>query len=374
MKRKQALQPLSLMDLPGQFKRIKKQAIPRMMNVLKSGRYILGPEVELFEKEFAKFCHVKHCIGTGSGTESLILALRALNIGSGDEVITVPNTFTATAEAIALVGARVVFCDIDPDTKNLDPDACSKRLTKKTKAIIPVHLHGNPVDMDRLYEITRPRRIAVIEDAAQAHGARYKGKVIGSLPSECASFSFHPVKNLGSFGDAGALVTNDDKLAATVRLMINHGRTGHNRHILIGTTGRMDALQAAVLIAKLPYLSGWREKRERFVSYYKKRLPNHCKTISLTPHSESAHHVFAILVPHRDTLAAFLEKNNVEVGMHYPIPLHLQKAYAYLGYRRGDFPHAEHYAAQTLSLPLYPHMKFRDIDRVVTLIKAFYER
>lgn len=374
MTKQHTQKPISLMDLPGQFRLTKKHILPRLMNVLESGRYILGPEVELFENEFAKFCHAKHCIGTSSGTESLIVALRALGIGQGDEVVTVPNTFTATAEAIALVGARIVFCDIDTDTKNLDPQELQKKITKKTKAVIPVHLHGNPVDMDRVYEITKPRGIAVIEDAAQAHGAAYKGQIIGSLDSEYTSFSFHPVKNLGAVGDAGALVTNNAKRAATVRLMINHGRTGHNQHTIIGTTGRMDAIQAAVLNAKLPYLSSWRDARERIVSYYTQRIPEQCKPIPVMHDASSAHHVFAILTPKRDKLASFLEANGIETGIHYPIPLHLQRAYAHLGYIKGDFPVAEDYAAHTLSLPLYPHMKRKDTDRVISLVTSFYEK
>lgn len=361
------------MDIAGQYSLLKKDILPRVSAVLESGRYIMGPEVAMFEQRFARFCRAKYCIGTASGTESLIIALKTLGIGPGDEVITVPNTFTATAEAIYFVGARIVFCDVEGKTMNMDPDALKGKITRKTKAVIPVHFHGNPADMDRIYAVTKPRNIAVIEDAAQAQGARYKGKIIGSLRSEFTCFSFHPVKNLGSAGDAGALTTPKKRLADMARLLINHGRTSHNRHIVIGFTGRMDTIQAAVLLAKLPYLPEWHRKRKKLVEYYKKKLPGQCRTIESTQFAESAHHVFSVLVDNRTRLASFLEKNGVETGMHYPIPLHLQKAYRHLGYKKGDFPRAEDYAEKTISLPLYPHMKYSDIDRIASLIKKYHE-
>lgn len=365
---------ISLMDLPGQYRLIEREVLPGIKKVLKSGRYIMGPEVTKFEDNFAKFCDAKYCIGTSSGTESLVLSLKALGIGEGDEVITVPNTFTATAEAIVLVGATVVFCDVDPQTMNINPRSLVYKITAKTRAIIPVHLHGNPVDLDEIYKITKPKKIFVIEDAAQAHGAKYKGKAIGSHQSDLICFSFHPVKNLGAFGDAGAIVTNNRKLTEVIRKLSNHGREDHYFHSLIGTTGRLDAIQGSVLNIKLKHLNKWIRQKSKLVNYYKRRLLNTCKFIETTKNAESARHVFAILTKKREELSKFLKANGIETGIHYPTPLHLQPAYKFLDYKKGDFPIAEKYASETLSLPLFPHMKLSQVDYVVDKIKEFYEK
>lgn len=363
---------ISLMDMPGQYKLIARKTTLPMRRVLESGRYILGPEIIDFENNFANYCKAKYCVGVSSGTEALYLALKALGVGPGDEVVTVPNTFTATAEVIALVGAKVVFCDIDPKNMNMDPNSLNAKITKKTKAVIPVHLHGNPVDMDEIYKITNPKKIAVIEDAAQAHGGRYKGKIIGSLRSQFTCFSFHPVKNLGAFGDAGGVVTNNKKLANIVRQLINHGRGNHHFHVLIGTTGRLDALQAVVLNVKLAYLESWISAKTKLAENYKSLLAGVCEFIQVTENSDSAHHVIAILTPQRDKLAEYLKSQGIETGMHYPVPLHLQPAYKYLGYKKGDFPIAEYYAKHTLSLPLYPHMTKVQVETVAQKVKDFY--
>ena len=363
---------ISLMDLPGQYRLVEKQVLPKIKEVLKSGRYIMGPEVTNFEANFAKYCNAKYCIATSSGTESLYLSLMALGVGKGDEVITVPNTFTATAEVIVLVGATPVFCDIDPETANIDAKTLKSKITKKTRAVIPVHFHGNPVDLDEIYKITKPKKIAVIEDSAQAHGGRYKGKIIGSSSSEAICFSFHPVKNLGAFGDGGAIVTNNKKLENILRKLINHGREDHYFHSLIGTTGRLDALQGAILNIKLKHLNNWIKLKAKLVEHYRKKLSGVCKFIETTKNAQSAHHVVAILTPKRDELAKYLKSFGIETGIHYPISLHLQPAYKFLGYKEGDFPYAEKYAKETLSLPLYPHMKQKDIDFVITKILQFY--
>lgn len=360
------------MDLPGQYKQVQREVLPKIKKVLESGRYIMGPEVAKLEEDFAKFCGAKYCIGTSSGTESLFLALKALGIGRGDEVITVPNTFTATAEAIVLVGATVVFCDIDPKTMNMDIHSLASKITRKTRAVIPVHLHGNPVDLDGIYQITKPKKIFVIEDAAQAHGGKYKGKTIGSHESEVVCFSFHPVKNLGAFGDAGAVITNNSKLAEIIRKLSNHGREDHYFHSLIGTTGRLDAIQGTVLNIKLKYLNKWIKQKMKLVDYYKEKLLNICQFIEVTENAESAHHVFAILTNKREELAEFLKENAIETGVHYPTSLHLQPAYKFLGYKKGDFPVAEKYANETLSLPLFPHLSFKQVDYIVEKIKQFY--
>ena len=363
---------ISLMDIPGQYKLVEKEVLPKIREVLESGRYIMGSEVTKFENDFAKFCNAKYCIGTSSGTESLYLSLLTLDIGVGDEVITVPNTFTATAEVIVLVGATPVFADIDPKTANLDPKSLASKITNKTKAVIPVHLHGNPVDLDKIYKIAKPKNIAVIEDAAQAHGAKYKEKIIGSHLSEFVCFSFHPVKNLGAFGDAGAVVTNNEKFEQVLRKLSNHGREDHYFHTRVGTTGRLDAIQGAILDIKLKYLKAWIKQKAKLVAYYKKRLGGICKFIEITKGGESGHHIFAILTKDRESLAKFLKKNGIETGVHYPTPLHLQPAYKFLGYKKGDFPKAEQYANETLSLRLYPHMSFSQIDYVASKIYQFY--
>lgn len=363
---------ISLMDLPGQYKQIEKRVNHEVLSVLASGRYILGPKLSSFEKEFAQYCNVKFAIGTNSGTHSLLYSLLALGIGAGDEVITVPNTFTATAEAIYYSGAKIVFCDVNRETFNMDPASFKSKISSRTKAVIPVHLHGNPADMDRITKIARTRKIFVIEDAAQAHGARYKGAKVGSLKSDLTCFSFHPVKNLGAFGDGGAICTNSSSLAKKIRLITNHGRVNHYRHATIGTTGRLDEIQAAVLSVKLKYLDQNINKKKALVKTYRENLPQQLTSIKNTEGSQSAYHVFAACSKQRDALARHLTKNNVEVGLHYPIPLHLQPAYKFLGYKTGDFPVAEKYARETLSLPLYPHMTKREQQFVINKIKEFY--
>lgn len=364
---------ISLMDLPGQYKQIYSRVEKIIKEVLRSARFIQGPQVTAFEQEFAEYCGAKYCIGVSSGTDALIFALRALDIKEGDEVITVPNTFTATVEAICLVGATPVFVDVDPKTMNIDPKQIKKAITKKTRAIIPVHLHGNPADLDEIYRISK-EKIAIVEDAAQAHGAKYKGKILGSHRSEFVVFSFHPVKNLGAFGDAGAILTNNKKYEQKIRMMINHGRSGHHNHMLIGTTGRLDTLQAAILSVKLKMLDDYNSKKSFWVNYYKKNLPSNIELEKETPHSESAHHVFAILVENKDKLREFLTDNGIETGMHYPQALHTQPAYRFLGYKRGDFPVAEKFTEQTLSLPLFPHIKKNQIDFVISKIREFYAK
>lgn len=360
------------MDLPGQYQMLSHQMERTVKEVLASGRYILGPYVQKFEKEFAHFCQAKYCVGTSSGTSALYLSLLSLGIGPGDEVITVPNTFTATAESIVLVGAKVVFCDVDAQTFNMDIDSLKSKITPKTRAIIPVHLHGNPAEMDQIWQIAQKYHLKVIEDAAQAHGAKFKNKPIGSGYSDLVAFSFHPVKNLGAFGDGGAVVTNNSKLAKDLTLLVNHGRANHHLHIKIGTTSRLDALQAAILSLKLKYLPQFLAQKIKLVNYYRQNLTKKVSFPQITRQSASAHHVAVILSTKRNNLAQFLTQNGIEVGLHYPIPLHLQPAYKFLGYEKGDFPIAEMYADQTLSLPLYPHMTKKTVNYVITKVNKFY--
>ncbi len=363
---------ISLMDILGQYRLIAEEVLSSIQKVLESGQYILGPQVFQFEEEFVRYCGAKYCIGTSSGTMSLELGLRALDIGPEDEIITVPNTFTATAEAIALVGARIIFCDVDSRTMNMSPDSLRSKITKKTKAVIPVHLYGNPVDMDEIFKITKPKNIAVIEDASQACGSRYKGKMIGSLKSEFTCFSFHPVKNLGAYDDAGAITTNNSKLARKIRLLSNHGRVKHNKYSIIGTNGRLGTLQAAILSVRLKNLNKSIEVKRKLIEYYKKHLSSTCTYIEETKGSYCAYYVFPVLVKKREALVQFLKKNGIETGIHYPILLHMQKAYRFLKYKKGDFPKAEVSSRHVLSLPLYSHIKKSDVEFVIRKIKEFY--
>lgn len=369
---KDRLARISLMDLPGQYGIVKDDIIPAIIRVMESGRFIMGPDVGLFEEEFGSFVGASHCIGVASGTDALLYSLRILGIAKGDEVITVPNTFTATAEAIVLAGGTPVFVDIDPATLNMDPVMLKKAITRKTRAVIPVHLHGNPADMDAIFRLTRPRKIAVIEDAAQAHGATYKGATIGSLPSFSTCFSFHPVKNLGALGDGGAVTTEHSDVSRDLRLYINHGRTTHHEHLSVGTTGRLDTIHAAALRVKLKRMRDWLSRRRELAVRYRQLLPDTVRVPELTDGAESALHVFAIETPERDKLGAFLADQGIETGVHYPVPLHLQPAYRYLGYRKGAFPQAERSCAETLSLPFYPHMADETVEYICGKIGEYF--
>lgn len=365
---------IPFMDLKGQYKEISREIEDAVKEVLRSGKYIQGPQVAQFEKDYAKYCNAKYCVGVSSGTEALTLALRVLGIGMGDEVITVPNTFTATAEAIIFVGATPIFVDVDSRTFNMDPKLLEKSITKKTKAVIPVHLHGNPVDLDKILKITKSKKIPVIEDAAQAHGAKYKGKIIGSLESDFTCFSFYPTKNLGAVGDAGAIVTNNLKYRNRLRALINHGRSGHHNHLLVGTTARLDTIQAIVLSKKLKLLNKWNSERRFWAKYYKDRLPKNIQFEEETIESLSVYHIFGVQVEDRDNLSVFLNKWGIETGMHYPQVLHLQLAYKFLGYKKGDFKVSERFAKLTLSLPLFPHIKESQVNYIITKVKEFYNK
>lgn len=361
-----------LMDVSGQYRSQKSQIDKAFRRVAFSGRYILGAEVEKFEEEFSAFCESTYCIGTSSGFASLYVALLALGVGSGDEVITAANTFTATAEAIALTGARVVFCDVEKGTFNMDIHSLKSKMSSKTKAVIPVHLHGNPCKMDEIMKLCRKNNIFIVEDAAQAQGAIYKNKIIGSLGSDLTCFSFHPVKNLGAMGDAGCIVTNNGKLAKRVSLLVNHGRVGHHKHTIIGTTNRLDSLQAAILSVKLRHLKNEIKKRRMLAAYYRNNLNKKVELMQTTSNCESAFHVFAILSSRRSALAKHLFNKNIETGMHYPIPLHLQGAYKNLGYKKGDFPNSEYYCKRTLSIPFYPTLSKEKAAFVVSKINDFF--
>lgn len=357
---------IRLVDLQAQHQTIAAEINAAIQNVIHNTSFIMGPEVKAFEADFAAYCQAEYAVGLASGTAALHLALRACNIGPGHEVITTPHTFIATSEAITHAGARPVFVDIDPQTYNLDPTKIEAAITERTKAIIPVHLYGQPADMDPILEIARKHSLRVIEDAAQAHGAEYKGRRVGTL-GDAACFSFFPGKNLGAFGDAGAVVTNNTAIAEQVRLLRNHGRHQKYEHVVEGYGERLDTLQAAILQAKLPYLEQWTEARRSLADHYCRRLANHPQiTLPFVPQGvRHVYHLFVICVSVRDQILASLREDGIEAGIHYPIPLHLQPAYRYLELTAGSFPVAEAYASKVLSLPLYPEMSTEQVDWVV---------
>lgn len=361
---------IPLVDLSIQHRKFKSK-IDREINIIvKSGRFIMGEAVGKFESEFAAFCNAKYCVGTGNGTVSIHVALAALDIKFGDEVITVPNTFIATAEPITQIGATVVFCDIDPKTHTMDPQSFESKITSKTKAVIPVHIHGNPCKMDEINKIARKHSISVIEDAAQAHGAVYKGKTIGNW-GHIASYSFFPAKNLGAWGDAGGVVTNDRSLYEKMKALVNHGRREKYLHDFVGFNYRLDTIHAAILRIKLPYLKKWNNLRHKNAQLYRRlfeEIPE-IECIEETAGGTSSYHLFVICHPKRDKIKEYLSKKGIETGVHYPVPLHLQPAYAYLKYKKGSLPVAEKKAAEILSLPMYPELTSAQIRSIVKYVK-----
>ncbi len=366
-----ALPKIPLVDLNAQYQSIKQAVNGAIHEVVESSGFILGKAVQNFEKEFAAYCGAAQAIGVGNGTDAITLALRALGVGPGDEVITTANTFIGTTEPIGLAGAKPVFCDIDPLTYNLDPDKLEQAITEKTRAVIAVHLYGQPAPIEAIKKITEPRGIALVEDAAQAHGAEYHGQRIGSL-GHAACFSFYPGKNLGAYGDGGAVVTNSSELADRVRMLRNHGRHQKYEHEIEGVNSRLDELQAAILRVKLRHLDTWNGRRRHHAQQYTRQLAGlGVETPIEQPGVHSVYHLYVIRTPHRDALREFLGKQGISTGIHYPLPLHLQPAYRHLGHGIGDFPAAEAAAKEILSLPMYPEMTESDIDRICEGIREF---
>jgi dTDP-4-amino-4,6-dideoxygalactose transaminase len=359
------------LDLPAQIRGLRKELDAALARTLDNCSFCLGPDVAQFEKDFARFCGAKHCLGFNSGTSALHVALRLLNIGAGEEVVTTPFTFVATSWAISYVGAKPVFVDIDDATFNINPALLEKAITPRTKAVMPVHLYGQPFDVDRVLEICRRHKLPMIEDACQAHGAKYKGRVVGTF-GVMSGFSFYPGKNLGACGEGGALVTNDDHFAARGRALREHGSTVRYYHDEIGYNYRMEGFQGAVLGVKLPHLDKWTRERQRVAKRYTELLAGTPLQLPReADFAESAWHLYVVRHPKRDELKKFLEDNGVGCAIHYPIPVHLQKAYADLGHKTGDFPVAEKAALQCLSLPIYPELTEAQIARVVEVIKKF---
>ncbi|MGE0822329.1 MAG: DegT/DnrJ/EryC1/StrS family aminotransferase [Candidatus Binatia bacterium] len=367
------LPQVPFVDLKTQYHGLAAEVSAAMSRVLQQTDFILGRDVAQFEEEFAAFCETRYAIGVDSGTSALELALRAYDIGPGDEVITVANTFIATALAISYSGATPVLVDIDPQTYTLDVPQIERKLSSRTKAIIPVHLYGQPADMDAVMAVAQQHNLFVIEDACQAHGARYKGRRAGSL-GHAAAFSFYPAKNLGGYGDGGIVVTNDERINTAIRMLRDYGQEKKYRHVLRGYNRRLDTLQAAVLRVKLPYLDAWNRARRSLAQCYADLLS---KSNLITPreerYAESVWHLYVIRSTARDALQSHLATCGVSTGIHYPVPVHLQPAYQDLGYRRGDFPVTERSAAEILSLPMYPELTSSAVAYVAEAICSYRE-
>jgi len=365
---------IPFVDLRAQYNSIKEEIAEAIQSVLNHSSFIIGEELKKFEEEFSRFCDVKHAIGVANGSDALFLSLRACGIGKGDEVITIPHTFIATTEAISNVGGKVIFVDIDSKTYTIDVYKIEEKITERTKAIIPVHLYGQPADMDPILKIAKKYNLKVIEDAAQAHGAEYKGRKAGSI-GDVACFSFYPAKNLGAYGDAGMVLTNDDEISEKVKLLRNHGRiTKKYEHEIEGYSSRLDNLQAAILRVKLRYLNGWNDKRRKNVEVYNKLLSEIDEIILPfeADYAKHVYHLYVIRTKERDGLREVLNSNGIATGIHYPIPLHLQPAYQYLGYKEGDFPIAEKTSQEILSLPMFAELTDEQIKEIVREIKNYY--
>lgn len=363
--------PVPFLDLKAAYAELAPELDAAYSRVMRSGWYIGGAEVEAFESEFAAYCGAAHCAGTGNGLDAIHLILRGYGIGPGDEVIVPSNTYIATWLAVSAAGARPVPVEPDPATHNLDAGRIEKALTRATRAIVAVHLYGQPAEMDRIREIASQRSLRLIEDAAQAHGARYRGRRAGTL-GDAAAFSFYPVKNLGAMGDAGAVVTNDAELAGRVRLLRNHGSLLKYQHAVRGMNSRLDPLQAAFLRVKLRVLDEWNARRARLARRYRKELSGIEGLVlpTVSEASEPVWHVYAVRHPHRAELQEHLAEQSIGAMVHYPVPPHLSGAYQDHGWRTGNFPIAEELASTELSLPMGPHLTDRQQDRVIEAVAA----
>ncbi|MBI2035424.1 MAG: DegT/DnrJ/EryC1/StrS family aminotransferase [Candidatus Liptonbacteria bacterium] len=360
---------IPLVDLKKQYLSIKEEIVAAIKSVIEESAFIKGKYVENFEKNFAAYIGAKHCIGVGNGTDAIFITLKCLGVGAGDEVIVPVNTFIATAEAVTLAGATPIFVDCN-EYYNIDPSEIEAAITPRTKAIIPVHLYGQPADMDEIMRIANSRGLMVIEDAAQAHGAEYADKKVGTFGT-AATFSFYPAKNLGAYGDGGAVVTNDDKLAEKIRMFANHGRVGKYSHKFEGVNSRLDGLQAAILDAKLKHIDEWMEKRNSIARIYDDKLGGVVAIPKVLPGIRHAYHLYVIEALERDRLQASLKESGIESGIHYPIPLHLQGAYARLGHKRWAFPVAERVAERIISLPMFPELTAEEVSVVADVVKNF---
>ena len=360
---------IPLVDLRAQYLSIKRDVDAAMARVMETGQFVLGEEVEGFEREFAAYSGASHGIALNSGTSALHLALMAAGVTKDDEVITVPFTFVATVAAIGYIGARTVFVDVDPKTFTMDPARLERAITSRTKAIVPVHLYGQPADMDPILEIAKRHGVRVIEDACQAHGAAYNGRPVGSL-GDAACYSFYPGKNLGAYGEGGMVVTSDPEIARTVRMLRDWGQDRKYHHVLKGFNYRMEGLQGAILRVKLRHLERWTEARRRHAKEFAAHLRDSgVATPVEAPYARHVFHVYAVRTADRASLQRVLQSNGIATGIHYPVPVHLQPAYADLGYTQGDFPESERAANEVLSLPMYPELSQTDVELIAAAVK-----
>lgn len=359
-------------NLKLQYQALKVELDEAVRSVLESGWFILGKNVSAFETEFAAYCGATNAVGVGNGTDALQLALMACGVGPGDEVITVPNSATFTALAISAVGAIPKFVDIHPESYNMDPSALESAIGPRTTAIIPVHLYGQPADMDAILAIARRHKLVVIEDAAQAHGALYRERRVGTL-GDAGCFSFYPSKNLGAFGDGGMVITNRAEVAEKVRMLRNGGQKSRYDHQLLGVNSRLDELQAAILRVKLRYLDRWNDRRRHIAALYTALLGDSQVEPPLEmPQVKHVYHLYVVRCPKRDTLQKYLAEQGVETAVHYPTPIHLQEAYRWLNFSQGTFPVTERYAAQVLSLPIYPELTDTQVRQIATRIRNWH--
>jgi len=363
---------IPFVDLKTQYKTIKTEIDEAIKDIIDNTAFIGSPKIKEFEDNFAKFNEAKHAIALNSGTDALFFTLKAMGIKEGDEVITVPNTFIATTEAITRNNASIKFVDIDKDTYEIDPNLIEKAITSKTKAILPVHLYGQIADMEAIKEIAEKHNLMILEDACQAHNAAFNNKKAGHY-STAAAFSFYPGKNLGAYGDAGIITTNNDEIARKIRMLRDHGRTSKYESIEEGFSSRMDGIQAAVLNTKLNHLENWTEMRRKNAKLYNKLLQGIKGIILPIEHEKAKHvyHLYVIRTEQRDNLLDFLKKNGISAGIHYPIPLHLQPVYKHLNHKEGDFPITENSSKEILSLPMFPELTQEQITYICEKIKEF---
>ena len=356
---------IPLVDLGRQHTALRKELLDSIGNIVDRNAFIGGDTVDAFESEFAAFCEATHCVGVANGTDALVIALKALGVGPGDEVITTAASFFASAEAVSLTGARPVFCDIELATANIDAGQIESRITSRTKAIVPVHLYGRPAAMHAILEVAQRHGLRVVEDCAQAVGARYAGKRVGTL-GDIGCFSFYPSKNLGAMGDAGAIISGDAALIRRCRTMANHGGPSRYNHVMVGMNSRLDAMQAAVLGVKLPHLEAWNADRTKLATQYDLLLGDSAAETLRTPNSaESVHHLYVVRVADRDRVLDYLRQHGIGADVHFPDALPLVPAYRDLGFSPADFPNASRHAAMTLSLPIFPYMTEEEVQFVV---------
>ncbi len=355
-------------DLKLQYLTIKDELDEAIHNVIMDSAFIGGKYLKTFERNYANYIGTKHCIGVGNGTDGLFIVLKTSDIGEGDEVITAANSFVATSEAITMTGAKVVFVDCDKNTYNIDIQKIESAITNKTKAIIPVHLYGQPADMDPIIETAQKYNLHIVEDSAQAHGAVYKGRKVGTI-AQSACFSFFPGKNLGAYGDAGAIVTNDEEFAKNARMFANHGRKEKYNHEFEGVNSRLDGIQAAILDVKLKYLERWIERRRSIAKIYDEELKDIVITPAVLPDVRHVYHLYVIRVKNRNRVREFLAEKEIHTGIHYPIPLPFLKAYSYLGHKPEDFPATYSLKDEILSLPIHGDMTDDQVEYVIKQLK-----